>query len=192
MSRSARGGRVTQTRRRVHAPAPAFFDTSDDDKEEEKTDPQKTQQLLTTRPRATGPNMDSDAAETVGGGGKRQRTEDDGGNVDTKLDGGNAKELAKPLGEETDDKEEQPAAAKPNKEPPAAAKPTGVAASLACESCLYIFPTAASAGRHRAAVNPSGKATTALWRCAPLAPETSTLDEFKESCTNTKYVYAIL
>ena len=39
-------------------------------------------------------------------------------------------------------------------------------------------------------MNPSGKATTALWRCAPLAPETSTLDEFKESCTKTKYVYA--
>ena len=208
MSRSARGGRVTQTRRRVTAPTPAYFDTSDDDKEEEKTDPKKTQQLLTTRPRATGPNMDSDAAETVGGGGKRQRTEDDGGNVDTEckeLLGGNVDtELlvlaTKPLlGVDTDDKEqpaaakpnkEQPAAAKPNKEPPAAAKPTGVAASLACESCLYIFPTAASAGRHRAAVNPSGKATTALWRCAPLAPETSTLDEFKESCTKTKYVYA--
>jgi len=36
-----------------------------------------THQLL----RATGPNMDSDGAETVGGGGKRQRTEDDAGNV---------------------------------------------------------------------------------------------------------------
>jgi hypothetical protein len=178
MSRSARGGRVTQTRRRVHAPAPAFFDTSDDDKEEEKTDPQKTQQLLTTRPRATGPNMDSDAAETVGGGGKRQRTEDDGGNVDTKLDGGNAKELAKPLGEETDDKEEQPAAAKPNKEPPAA--------RLTCESCLYKFPTLASVERHRAAVNPSNAPLP--WRCTPKPPETSTLDEFKESPTKTKYV----
>ena len=32
MSRSARGGRVTQTRRRVSAPAPAF--DSDDDSEE--------------------------------------------------------------------------------------------------------------------------------------------------------------
>ena len=191
MPRSAHGGRVTQTRRRVTAPAPAYLDNSDFDNEEEKTaDPQKAE-LLTTRPLATGPNMDSDAAETVGGGGKRQRTEDDGGNVDTEC-----KELlvlaTKPLlGVDTDDKE-QPAAAKPNKEPPAAAKPTGVAARFACESCLYKFPTAASAGRHRAAVNPSGKAPTALWRCAPLVPETSTLDEFKESRTKTKYVYAIL
>ena len=190
MPRSAHGGRVTQTRRRVTAPAPAYLDNSDFDNEEEKTaDPQKAE-LLTTRPLATGPNMDSDAAETVGGG-KRQRTEDDGGNVDTEC-----KELlvlaTKPLlGVDTDDKE-QPAAAKPNKEPPAAAKPTGVAARFACESCLYKFPTAASAGRHRAAVNPSGKAPTALWRCAPLVPETSTLDEFKESRTKTKYVYAIL
>ena len=197
MSRSARGGRVTQTRRRVTAPY--ILDNSDFDNEEKTADPKKAE-LLTTRPRATGPNMDSDAAETVGGGDKRQRTEDDGGNVDTEckeLLGGNVDtELlvlaTKPLlGVDTDDKE-QPAAAKPNNEPPAAAKPTGVAARFACESCLYKFSTAASAGRHGAAVNPSGKAPTALWRCAPLAPETSTLDEFKESCTKTKYVYAIL
>ena len=56
--------------------------------------------------------MDSNGAETVGGGGKRQRTEDDGGNVDTEckeLLGGNVDtELlvlaTKPLlGVDTDD-----------------------------------------------------------------------------------------
>ena len=191
-SRPTRGGRVTQTRRRVSASAPVF--------DSDETTPIKevvsifnklpyTQvkgvppQPLTTRPRA-----DSDVAEPVGGGGKRQRAEDDGGTKGKEqLEGANVLLATKPLeckellvtkppdecNVDTEDKE-QPATAK--------------AARLKCKGCLYVFPALASAERHSSAVNPSGKAPPALWRCAPQAPDVSTLEEFKDSRVNTKYV----
>ena len=219
-SRPTRGGRVTQTRRRVSAPAPAFGS----DEEVVSIGKGVAPQPLTTRPRA-----DSDVAEPVGGGSKRQRTEDDGGTKGKEqleddggtkgkeqLDGGN---LANTQGETKGEaKGEATYVARchnvlhatksleceellvtklpgkcnvdtEDKEQPAAAKATEVAARLKCKSCLYVFPASASAERHSSAVNPSGKAPPALWRCAPQAPDVSTLEEFKNSRVNTKYVY---